>query len=237
LFKVLTKIKNFTLYQLFFKKITKKEYAFKLIRAIELRYFATDLYIKLNKRKIILFASGSGSNFEEICKYFVGKKQISIDLLICNNSKAKVLNKAKKYGIKTLLISRETFYKTSTTLNTILKINPNLIVLAGFLWKVPTKIIDSFPNKIINIHPALLPNYGGKGMYGMNIHKAVIENNERESGITVHYVNKNYDEGKILFQKSIAIDEKESSESLSRKVLKLEHNFFPKIIEKALING
>ena len=157
--------------------------------------------------------------------------------MICNNSKAKALNKAIKHGVKTLLISRNSFYETDAALNAILKISPNLIVLAGFLWKMPTKIIDHFPNKILNIHPALLPDYGGKGMYGMNIHKAVIKNNEKESGITVHYVNKNYDEGKILFQKSIDLDEKESLESLSRKVLKLEHSCFAKIIEKTLING
>ncbi|MBC8298686.1 MAG: phosphoribosylglycinamide formyltransferase [Pelagibacterales bacterium] len=191
----------------------------------------------MNTKKIILFASGSGSNFEEICKHFEDKKQFSIDLLICNNSKARALNKAKAYGIKTLLINKESFYKTSSTLDKILKITPDLIVLAGFLWKIPTKIIDKFPNKIINIHPALLPDYGGKGMYGMNIHKAVIENNETKSGITIHFVNKNYDEGKILFQKAINLEGTESSESLSRKILKLEHKFFPKIIEKALNNG
>tara|TARA_B100001250_G_scaffold205489_1_gene176417 strand:+ start:122 stop:697 length:576 start_codon:yes stop_codon:yes gene_type:complete len=191
----------------------------------------------LSTKKIIVFASGSGSNFEEICKYFKDRKEISIDLLICNNSKAKALNKAIKHGVKTLLISRNSFYETDAALNAILKISPNLIVLAGFLWKMPTKIIDHFPNKILNIHPALLPDYGGKGMYGMNIHKAVIKNNEKESGITVHYVNKNYDEGKILFQKAIALEEKESSESLSKKVLKLEHSCFSKIIEKTLING
>ena len=191
----------------------------------------------MNTKKIIVFASGSGSNFEEICKYFKDNKEISIDLLICNNSKAKALNKATKYGVKTLLISRSSFYETEATLNAILKISPDLIVLAGFLWKMPVKIIDRFPNKILNIHPALLPDYGGKGMYGMNIHKAVIKNNEKESGITVHYVNKNYDEGRILFQKAIAINEKESSESLSKKVLKLEHSYFSKIIENTLING
>jgi|TARA_B100001996_G_scaffold90486_1_gene67223 phosphoribosylglycinamide formyltransferase-1 len=191
----------------------------------------------LNTKKIIVFASGSGSNFEEICKYFKDKKEISIDLLICNNSKAKALNKATKHGVKTLLISRSSFYETEATLNAILKISPDLIVLAGFLWKMPVKIIDRFPNKILNIHPALLPDYGGKGMYGMNIHNAVIENKEKESGITVHYVNKNYDEGRILFQKAIAINEKESSESLSKKVLKLEHSYFSKIIENTLING
>ena len=191
----------------------------------------------MSTKKIIVFASGSGSNFEEICKYFKDRKEISIDLLICNNSKAKALNKATKHGVKTLLISRNSFYETDAALNAILKISPNLIVLAGFLWKMPTKIIDHFPNKILNIHPALLPDYGGKGMYGMNIHKAVIKNNEKESGITVHYVNKNYDEGKILFQKTIALEEKESSESLSKKVLKLEHSCFSKIIEKTLING
>ncbi len=191
----------------------------------------------LNKKKIILFASGSGSNFEEICKHFKNNKQISIDLLVCNNSKAKVLSKASSYGIKTLVINREDFYETNATLDAILKINPDLMVLAGFLWKIPIKIIERFPNKIINIHPALLPNYGGKGMYGMRVHKAVIENNETQSGITIHYVNKNYDEGKILFQKSIDLDDKESSESLSRKVLKLEHSYFAETIEKILLNG
>ncbi len=190
----------------------------------------------MNKKKIILFASGSGSNFEEICKYFKDNKQISIDLLVCNCSKAKVLNKANSYGVKTLLINRESFYDTNAALNVILKRTPDLIVLAGFLWKVPTKIIERFPNKIINIHPALLPDYGGKGMYGKKVHRAVIENNETESGITIHYVNKNYDEGKILFQKSIEIDKKETSESLSRKVLKLEHRYFPELIEKILIS-
>ena len=190
----------------------------------------------MNKKKIILFASGSGSNFEEICKYFKDNKQISIDLLVCNCSKAKVLNKANSYGVKTLLINRESFYDTNAALNVILKRTPDLIVLAGFLWKVPTKIIERFPNKIINIHPALLPDYGGEGMYGKKVHRAVIENNETESGITIHYVNKNYDEGKILFQKSIEIDKKETSESLSRKVLKLEHRYFPELIEKILIS-
>ena len=191
----------------------------------------------MNKKKIILFASGSGSNFHEICKYFKFRKQISIEMLVCNNPKAKVLKKAKDNGVKILLINKESFYKTNTVLNSILKISPDLIVLAGFLWQVPLKIIESFPNKIINIHPALLPAYGGKGMYGMNVHKAVIENNEKKSGITIHYVDKNYDEGKIIFQKSISISDKDTSESLARKVLKLEHSFFPKIIEKTLING
>tara|TARA_B100001173_G_scaffold264827_1_gene239596 strand:- start:30 stop:608 length:579 start_codon:yes stop_codon:yes gene_type:complete len=191
----------------------------------------------LNKKKIILFASGSGTNFLEICKYFKFRKQISIKMLVCNNPKAKVLKKAKDNGVKILLINKESFYKTNTVLNSILRISPDLIVLAGFLWQVPLKIIEAFPNKIINIHPALLPAYGGKGMYGMNVHKAVIENNEKMSGITIHFVDKNYDEGKIIFQKSISISDKDSSESLARKVLKLEHSFFPKIIEKTLING
>ena len=158
-------------------------------------------------------------------------------MLVCNNPKAKVLKKAKDNGVKILLINKESFYKTNTVLNSILRISPDLIVLAGFLWQVPLKIIESFPNKIINIHPALLPAYGGKGMYGMNVHKAVIENNEKMSGITIHFVDKNYDEGKIIFQKSISISDKDTSESLARKVSKLEHSFFPKIIEKTLING
>tara|TARA_B110000008_G_scaffold90996_1_gene93243 strand:- start:166 stop:753 length:588 start_codon:yes stop_codon:yes gene_type:complete len=192
---------------------------------------------KLNLKKIILFASGSGSNAEKICKYFEKKKSVSMDLLICNNPKANVLKKTKKYFINSLIIDHETFYNSSDVLEKILNVNPSLIVLAGFLWKIPEKLINSFPEKIINIHPALLPKFGGKGMYGIRIHNAVIEKKEKKSGITIHYVNKNYDEGEVIFQKTIDIKKNETPEELSSRILKLEHYFFPRIINQVLENG
>ena len=188
-------------------------------------------------KKIILFASGSGSNAEKICKYFEKKKSVSMDLLICNNPKANVLKKTKKYFINSLIIDQETFYNSSDVLEKILNVNPSLIVLAGFLWKIPEKLINSFPEKIINIHPALLPKFGGKGMYGIRIHNAVIEKKEKKSGITIHYVNKNYDEGEVIFQKTIDIKKNETPEELSSRILKLEHYFFPRIINQVLENG
>ena len=192
---------------------------------------------KLNLKKIILFASGSGSNAEKICKYFKKKKNVSLELLICNNPNAKVLKKTNKYFINSMIIDYESFYNSSAVLEKILNINPSLIVLAGFLWKIPEKLIKAFPEKIINIHPALLPKFGGKGMYGINIHNAVIEKKETKSGITIHYVNKNYDEGEVIFQKTIDIKKNETPEELSSRILKLEHNFFPRIINQVLESG
>ena len=192
--------------------------------------------MKLDKKKIILFASGSGSNVEKICEYFEKQENVSVELLICNNLKAKVLLKARKYDINSLIIDQESFYNSSIVLKKILNIQPRLIVLAGFLWKIPKNLIKSFPNKIINIHPALLPKFGGKGMYGMNIHNAVIDKKEKKSGITIHYVNQNYDEGDIIFQKTIDIKKNETSKELSLRILKQEHDFFPKIIHKILKN-
>lgn len=192
--------------------------------------------MKLDKKKIILFASGSGSNVEKICEYFEKQENVSVELLICNNLKAKVLLKARKYDINSLIIDQESFYNSSIVLKKILNIQPRLIVLAGFLWKIPKNLIKSFPNKIINIHPALLPKFGGKGMYGMNIHNAVIDKKEKKSGITIHYVNQNYDEGDIIFQKTIDIKKNETSKELSLRILKQEHEFFPKIIHKILKN-
>ena len=191
----------------------------------------------MNLKKIILFASGSGSNAEKICNYFEKKKNVSLELLVCNNPNAKVLKKTNKYFINSMIIDYESFYNSSAVLEKILNINPSLIVLAGFLWKIPEKLIKAFPEKIINIHPALLPKFGGKGMYGINIHNAVIEKKETKSGITIHYVNKNYDEGEVIFQKTIDIKKNETPEELSSRILKLEHNFFPRIINQVLESG
>ena len=191
----------------------------------------------MNSKKIILFASGSGSNFKKICEYFKNDNTVSIELLISNNPKAKALQIAQSFNIKTLVIDKQSFYDSDKALINVLKINPSLIVLAGFLWKIPPAFIAKFANKIINIHPALLPKFGGKGMYGMHVHNAVIINKEIESGITIHYVNENYDEGSIIFQKKIKILKSDDSLEISKRILKLEHEFFPIIIQKVLNNG
>ena len=189
---------------------------------------------KINK-KIIIFASGSGSNAIKIYEYFKKTNQVSIAALYCNNPNAKVLEKFKDFNIKTVLFSKKELDNTSF-LNSLHNAAPNLIVLAGFLLRMPKNITSFFENKIINIHPALLPLYGGKGMYGQNIHKAVIENKEKTSGLTIHYVNEKYDDGAIIFQKKIDLDSLESPLSLSKKILKQEHMHYSVEIEKLLKN-
>ena len=156
-------------------------------------------------KRIIIFASGSGSNAENIIKYFKANNLAEVTHVLSNNINAKVLDRANKHGVKALHFDRESFYKSNDILHIVKDAAPDLIVLAGFLWKFPENIINDFPNGIINIHPALLPNYGGKGMYGMNVHKAVVANNEEFSGITIHYVNENYDEGAVIFQAKTAL--------------------------------
>ena len=186
-------------------------------------------------KKVIIFASGSGSNASKIFEYFNNNQNVIIDSIYCNNPRANVINIFQKLNIKTVLFNKKEFYE-STFLETIRNTNPDLIVLAGFLLKIPEKIVSAFENRIINIHPSLLPKYGGKGMYGLNIHKEVILNKEKLSGFTIHYVNQEYDKGAVIFQKKIKINEKETPESLSSKVLKLEHENYPLIIEKILNN-
>ena len=185
--------------------------------------------------RIIIFASGSGTNAENIIRYFNDSNKIKITAVFSNKKDAKVLERANKYGIKTKVFSRKEFYKTQNILN-FLKKDADFIVLAGFLWKVPEEIIEVFKDKIINIHPALLPNYGGKGMYGKHIHKAIIANKESKTGITIHYVNKNYDEGAIIFQKEVALSNDDTPESVAKKIYVLEQENFPRVIEEVLIN-
>ncbi|EOG6903540.1 phosphoribosylglycinamide formyltransferase [Flavobacterium psychrophilum] len=185
-------------------------------------------------KKVVIFASGSGSNAENIILYFKNNNQVNIASVFTNNINAKVLEKAKQLKTHT-----EVFDKTQLSdgaiLNKINKIKPDLIVLAGFLLKFPESIIQAYPNKIINIHPALLPKYGGKGMYGMNVHRAVLENKETKTGITIHYVNKNYDEGEFIFQKNVSITNCKTPEEIAVKIHELEMECFPKEIEKLLI--
>ena len=186
-------------------------------------------------KKVLIFASGSGSNALKIFEYFNNNQNIIIDSIYCNNPRANVINVFQKLSIKTVLFNKKELYE-STFLETITNTNPDLIVLAGFLLKIPEKMVSAFENRIINIHPSLLPKYGGKGMYGLNIHKEVLLNKEKFSGLTIHYVNKEYDKGAVIFQKKIKINKKETPESLSSKVLKLEHENYPLIIEKILNN-
>lgn len=183
-------------------------------------------------KKIAIFASGSGTNAQNIIKYFANNKGIIIDSIYSNNKNAFVLERAKSFQIPTYLITRENFYKNREIADILTLREIDLIVLAGFLWLVPDYLIRQY--KIINIHPALLPKYGGKGMYGMIVHEAVVNNKESESGITIHYVNENYDEGEIIFQASCKLYPSDTPEKVAEKVHKLEYKYFPGVIERVL---
>ena len=185
------------------------------------------------KVSILIFASGNGSNAENIITYF-RKKAIDINwMIITNNKNAGVIKRSIKMGVPYSVFNKKDFYE-NIFLKKISLINPKLIILAGFLLKVPDNLIKKFDNKIINIHPSLLPKYGGKGMYGMNVHKEVIKNNEDLSGISIHYVNNQYDDGKIIFQKSTKITYPCTAEKLAKKIHELEMKYFPEVIEKLI---
>ncbi len=186
------------------------------------------------QNNIIIFASGAGSNAQQIINYFKKDKKTSVALIVCNNPKAGVLQIAANEQIPVLLIQKDKFKETGY-LAEIKKYEPALIILAGFLWKVPEILIHHFPQKIINIHPALLPAYGGKGMYGSAVHEAIIKANEKESGITIHYVDNKYDHGETVFQAKCKLTENETAESLAGKIHQLEHEYYPAIINKLLI--
>lgn len=186
-------------------------------------------------KQLVIFASGSGSNAENIIQYFQENGLARVVAVFSNKATAGVLDKAEKLGVETIVFSKEELVDGSVR-DEVNKINPDLIVLAGFLLKFPENIIRDYPGKIINIHPALLPKYGGKGMYGMNVHRAILENKESETGITIHYVDAHYDEGDVIFQQTVKLDGSETCEEISEKVQKLEHEHFPMIIEQ-LLNG
>lgn len=183
--------------------------------------------------KIAILASGSGSNAENISRYFYDHKNIKISYILSNKRDAFVLERAKKLGIPSKVFSNKEMKEQVDLLN-LLKVEADFIVLAGFLLKVPENIIKAFPNKIINIHPALLPNYGGKGMYGMHVHRAVKENKESETGITIHFVNENYDEGAIIFQAKTSLTAEDSPETIAEKIHTLEQEHFPRVLEEVI---
>lgn len=186
-------------------------------------------------KNVAIFASGEGTNAENIFEYFKNDKRIKIKLVVTNIDTAGVIKRAEKYKKNVQIISKVALYEYTSQIIEFLRTEDiDIIVLAGFLLKIPEQFIKAFPNRIVNIHPALLPKYGGKGMYGMNVHKAVIEKKEKESGITVHYVNEEYDKGEIILQATCAIEEGDTPEILEQKVRKLELEYFPKAIEKII---
>lgn len=184
-------------------------------------------------KNILLFASGGGSNVKAILAYFKDRNDVNFPVIITNNPKAGVIEIAKENAIDVLLIDRQIF-GSDVFIDTIDYYKPYLIVLAGFLWKVPEYLIEAYPNKIINIHPALLPKYGGKGMYGKYVHTSVLAHKEKESGITIHLVNAHYDEGTILMQKTVDIESLDTPDTLAAKVLTLEHAWYSKVIDTLL---
>jgi phosphoribosylglycinamide formyltransferase-1 len=187
-------------------------------------------------KKIVIFASGSGTNAENIIKYFNGTNTASVVSVFTNNANAKVIDRAKNLQIPIEIFSKEELY-SGNVLQNLNAIQPDLIVLAGFLLKFPESIVESYSDAIINIHPALLPKYGGKGMYGMNVHKAIVANKEKETGITIHYVNENYDEGNIIFQKKVIVLITDTPEVVAEKIHELEQKHFPTIIEELLTSN
>ena len=183
-------------------------------------------------KNLVLFASGGGSSVENITRIFQDEKHINISAIYCNNPNAGLFKRSFLDQFNIRLFNIDEFIN-GTILYELTDLDPDLIVLAGFLKKVPREIISNFSNKIVNIHPSLLPKYGGKGMYGINVHKAVLDNNEKSSGFSIHYVTEEYDEGNIIFQKSFEIDTK-TPEELSKKILVQEHKYYPKIIKQIL---
>lgn len=183
--------------------------------------------------RVILFASGGGSNVKAILTYFASKPHVEFPLIVSNNASAGVIQIAKSYNIPVMLINKDIFQDVSFS-KMLKKYKPNLLVLAGFLWKIPSLLVNQFEGKIINIHPALLPKYGGKGMYGHYVHEAIVANHETETGITIHYVNEKYDDGAIILQEKIAIEPIDNALNVAQKVLALEHKYYARVIEKLL---
>lgn len=185
-------------------------------------------------KKIAIFASGSGSNAENIYHYFKNSAEVKISLILTNNPKAGVIERAKRLDIPYKVFNRSEFNASNQITKELLEKKIDLIVLAGFLWLIPSSLLNAFPDKLINIHPALLPKYGGKGMYGDHVHQAISDAGETETGITIHYVNEFYDEGAVIFQKSVSIKKGEDPTLIAEKVHALEYEFFPKVINDLL---
>lgn len=186
-------------------------------------------------KNIAIFASGSGTNAENIIKYFSTKNTAKVSLVLSNKREAYVLKRAEAFGVRTVFFDRDDFYNTGRVFGLLLEGKVEFVVLAGFLWLVPPDILEHYAQRIVNIHPALLPRHGGKGMYGSRVHQAVIRDKDTETGITIHYVNDVYDAGDIIFQVKCRVDDDDTPESLASKVHALEYRYFPEIIEKLIL--
>jgi phosphoribosylglycinamide formyltransferase 1 len=188
-----------------------------------------------NLPQIAIFASGNGSNAQRIADYFSGKGILEIAAIYCNKPDAYVLERAGSLKIPAVVFDRNRFYNTTEILLDLRSRHVDWIILAGFLWLIPDSILAAYPQRIVNIHPALLPLYGGKGMYGARVHEAVVASGDTESGITIHYVNEKYDEGQVIFQAKCKVDKEDSAEQLAMKIHELEHRYFPEVIGR-LVN-
>ena len=186
-------------------------------------------------QQIAIFASGAGSNAREIIRHFRNHPSIRVAMIVSNKSEAGVLQIAENENIPTLIVDKEPFFRGNAYTDRLLAAGIDFIVLAGFLWKIPDPLIRAFPGKMINIHPALLPKFGGKGMYGAHVHQSVIQAGEKESGITIHYVDEHYDHGQPIFQARVNIEPNDSPESLAAKIHVLEHKYYPGVIEEIMI--
>lgn len=185
-------------------------------------------------KKIAIFASGSGSNAENIINFFKNDTQNVVKIVFCNKPNAYVLERAERLDVPTFVFGRDEFYHSDMVVSELKRLEVDFIVLAGFMWKVPDNLLEAYPGKIINIHPALLPAYGGKGMYGMHVHEAVIAAGEKESGITIHHVNAHYDEGTTIFQAKCTVTPGDTPDTLAEKVHALEYEHFPRVIKETL---
>ena len=186
--------------------------------------------------RLAIFASGTGSNAKKIIEYFNDSTDIEVALVVSNKKNAGVLPMAQSHNVPQLVISRSQFYDTQSILDELEAKQIDFIILAGFLWLIPDYLVMAYESKMVNIHPALLPKYGGKGMYGMHVHRAVKAAGDKESGMTIHWVNQKYDEGATIFQASCKIDEQDTAEDIAKKVLQLEHKHFAPVVEKILLN-
>jgi phosphoribosylglycinamide formyltransferase-1 len=183
------------------------------------------------KKRIAIFASGSGSNAQKIMEHFKRSTEAEIALVLTNNPESYVLQRADSFEIPSHIFDRQEFYQTDEVLDLLKNLDIDLIVLAGFLWLIPQNLLNEYPGRIINIHPALLPKFGGKGMYGDNVHKAVIAAGETEGGITIHYVNEHYDEGEFIYQAKYRIEKDDNLEMIKFKGQQLEHLHYPRVVE------
>ncbi|RYE01124.1 MAG: phosphoribosylglycinamide formyltransferase [Sphingobacteriales bacterium] len=198
---------------------------------------ANPLNIQHKPHRLAVFASGSGSNAERLMEHFAPHASVEVALIVCNKPGAGVLDRAKRFGVPTLLIERERFFRGDGYLPELQAAGITFLVLAGFLWKIPLALIAAYPSRIVNVHPALLPAYGGKGMWGQHVHAAVLAAGESESGITIHYVDEHYDHGDHLFQARCPVLPGDTPETLAARVHELEHRHFPEVVEGAVLSG